>query len=260
MADPGLREGIVPLKIQHIDAPCHIYYNIIGDLSSNSPRLIVLHGGPGTGHEYLLPTGDESFGRKLCDGPGYRILGHSWGRRIAVTFATTQPRVLQRLVLASGIASSRGWVEGIQIIRRQLPSDAQLAIDEEEQKGNFESARFRDAMSVFFRNYLCRAKPFPPKELLPERGQDSGPSPLDCTGSFRDWSCTPYLHQIAVPTLVYNGEFDTSHDITTVPFFEHIPRVRWITFPDAGHICHLERPELAWKEFRIVGEFLTQKK
>jgi L-proline amide hydrolase len=69
-------------------------------------------------------------------------------------------------------------VEGIQIIRRQLPSDTQLAIDEgieEEQKGNFDSTRFKDAMDVFFRNYFCRTEPFPPKELLPERGQD-------CTG------------------------------------------------------------------------------
>jgi hypothetical protein len=65
------------------------------------------------------------------------------------------------------IARSRSWVEGIQIIRRRLPSDSQLAIGEEEHKGNFESARFRDAMSVFFCNYLCRAKPFPPKKLLP---------------------------------------------------------------------------------------------
>jgi pimeloyl-ACP methyl ester carboxylesterase len=123
----------------------------MGDLSSNSPRLVVLHGGPGTGHEYLLPfgrlwqqfgipvvlydqigcaasthlpqtTGDESFGQEslflaeldnlldflqLRDGPGYRILDHSWGGRIAVTFATTQPRGLQRLVIASGITSSR---------------------------------------------------------------------------------------------------------------------------------------------------------
>jgi pimeloyl-ACP methyl ester carboxylesterase len=77
-------------------------------------------------------------------------------------------------------------------------------------------------------------------------------------GSFRDWTCIPRLHQIAVPTLVYNGEFDTSHDITTVPFFENIPRVRWITFPDAGHMCHLERP--AEKVLRTVGEFLTQEK
>jgi hypothetical protein len=60
-------------------------------------------------------------------------------------------------------------VEGIQILRRQLPSDTQLAIDEgieEEQKGNFDSARFREAMNVFFRNYFCRTEPFPPKELL----------------------------------------------------------------------------------------------
>jgi proline-specific peptidase len=211
MADTDLQEGTVSFKIQHIDTPCHTYYKIIGDLSSNSPRLVVLHGGPGTGHEYLLPfeclwqqfgipvvfydqigcaasthlpqtAGDESFWQEslfmaeldnlldslqLRDGPGYHILGHSWGGRIAVAFAATQPKGLQRLVLASGIASSRTYVDGIQILRRQLPPDTQLAIDEEEQKGNFDSARFRDAMNVFFRNYFCRSEPFPPKELLP---------------------------------------------------------------------------------------------
>jgi pimeloyl-ACP methyl ester carboxylesterase len=86
-----------------------------------------------------------------------------------------------------------------------------------------------------------------------------GPSPLDFTGSFRDWTCIPRLHQINVPTLMYNGDFDTSHDVTLVPLFEHIPRVRWITFTDAAHMCHLERPELAEKVFRTVGEFLMQK-
>ena len=65
------------------------------------------------------------------------------------------------------------------------------------------------------------------------------------------------MHQIAVPTLIYNGEFDTSHDETVAPF-EHIPRVRWITFPNAGHMCHLEGPELREEVLRVVGEFLTQ--
>ena len=213
MADLHLQEGTVPFQIQHqhIDIPCHTYYKIIGDLSSNSPRLVILHGGPGTGHEYLLPfgclwqqfgipvvfydqigcaasthlpqtAGDESFWQeslfqaelnnlldslRLRDGPGYHILGHSWGSRIAASFASTQPPGLQRLVLASGIASSRSWVEGIHIIRKQLTSAAQLAIDEEEQKGDFDSARFRAGMDEFFRNYFCRANPFPPKELLP---------------------------------------------------------------------------------------------
>jgi pimeloyl-ACP methyl ester carboxylesterase len=104
---------------------------------------------------------------QLRDGPGYHILGHSWGGRIAAAFAATQPQGLQRLVLASGIASSHSWVEGIQIICKQLPSDAQSAINEGEQKGNLDSTRFKSAMDVFFRNYFCRAEPFPPKELLP---------------------------------------------------------------------------------------------
>jgi pimeloyl-ACP methyl ester carboxylesterase len=79
-------------------------------------------------------------------------------------------------------------------------------------------------------------------------------------GSFKDWTCIPRLHQIAVPTLLYNGEFDTSHDITLTPFFEHISRIRWVTFANAGHICHLERSEIAEKVYRLVGEFLTQAK
>lgn len=313
MSDAEVQEGTVPFAIQRIDTPCQTYYKIIGDLSSKSPRLVVLHGGPGTGHEYLLPfgrlwkdfgipvvfydqigcgasthlpqtAGDESFWNEslflaeldnlldslqLRDGPGYHILGHSWGGRLAPAFAASQPRGLRRLVIASGISSTASYVEGLQLIRKQLPSDMQLAINEGEQERNYDSPRFKDAMNVFFRKYFCRSEPFPPAELLPAfkhmsedqtvRDTIAGSFPLNCTGSYRDWTCIPRLHQITAPTLVYNGEFDTSHDITTVPFFENIPRVRWLTFADAGHMCHLERPEIAERVFRVVGEFLTQK-
>lgn len=211
MGDPNVRDGTVPFKIQGIDALCHTYFKIVGDLSSNSPRLVVLHGGPGTGHEYLLPfgrlwqqlgipvvfydqigcgasshlpetSGDESFWQEslfiaeldnlldalqLRDGHGYHILGHSWGGRIAAAFGSTQPKGLQRLILASGISSTRSYLEGLQLIRKKLAPDVRSAIDEEEKKGDFEGARFKDAMRAFFREYFCRAEPFPPKELLP---------------------------------------------------------------------------------------------
>jgi proline-specific peptidase len=103
---------------------------------------------------------------QLREGPSYHILGQSWGSRIAAAFAATQPRGLRRLVLASGIASSYTWVQGIRAISKQLPSDVQLAINEEEASGNFDSPRFRDAMNVFFKTYICRVEPFPPKDLV----------------------------------------------------------------------------------------------
>lgn len=68
-----------------------------------------------------------------------------------------------------------------------------------------------------------------------------GPSVHRANGSLNGWTSIPRLAEITAPTLVYNGEFDTSHDIGQVPYFELIPRVRWITFPDGGHMCHLEQ-------------------
>lgn len=72
------------------------------------------------------------------------------------------------------------------------------------------------------------------------------------------WSSIPRLPQITASTLIYNGEYDTSHDIGQVPFFELNPRVRWITFANAGHMCHLDSGEVKEKVLKVVGEFLTQ--
>lgn len=59
MATNPVCEGKAPFKIPSItDEPCFTYYKIIGNLSCGNTPLIVLHGGPGTGHEYLLTFSD----------------------------------------------------------------------------------------------------------------------------------------------------------------------------------------------------------
>jgi pimeloyl-ACP methyl ester carboxylesterase len=70
----------------------------------------------------------------------------------------------------------------------------------------------------------------------------------------------PRLPQITANTLIYNGEDDTSADISQEPFFELIPRVRWITFQDGSHMCHLDCGGLREWVLKVVGEFLTQHK
>lgn len=50
-------EGEVEFKAPGAGKPCKTWYKVFGDLKSGPP-LIGLHGGPGAGHEYLLPLVD----------------------------------------------------------------------------------------------------------------------------------------------------------------------------------------------------------
>ncbi|KAI0893407.1 proline-specific peptidase [Annulohypoxylon nitens] len=54
------KEGTVEFKVAGLDQPCQTWYKIVGDLNSSAAPLIVLHGGPGACHEYLLPMTDLS--------------------------------------------------------------------------------------------------------------------------------------------------------------------------------------------------------
>lgn len=57
-----ITEGEVPLDVPAAGKPCHTWYKLFGSLDATTtaagPILIALHGGPGAGHEYLMPLVD----------------------------------------------------------------------------------------------------------------------------------------------------------------------------------------------------------
>ncbi|KAI1817224.1 proline-specific peptidase [Poronia punctata] len=309
-----IREGKIPFNIPSIDEPCYTYYKTIGDLSlgasSSSPPVIILHGGPGAGHEYLITfsalwdkygipvifydqigcgssthlrekAGDEGFWQErlfrdeldnLIDhfdlrATGFHIFGQSWGGMLGSAFAARRPEGLRRLVLASALASNELAERGTRLIRDGMPADLRRALDEAEEKDVYEGEGYTRAMDYLSRKHVCRADPYPPVELLPSLrnvrddftvyGTMMGRTYLKVKGTLKTWTVIPRLPNVAVPTLVYNGEYDTSHDVAQVPFFELIPRVRWVTLPGAGHMCHLEDGGLRERVLKLVGEFLT---
>lgn len=59
MASTPTKDGKLAFPIPgHPEISSETYYKIIGNLSSDIPPLVVLHGGPGVGHEYLLTFAD----------------------------------------------------------------------------------------------------------------------------------------------------------------------------------------------------------
>ncbi|KAL9093879.1 MAG: hypothetical protein Q9165_003802 [Trypethelium subeluteriae] len=211
MATKPSTSGTIPFNIPSISSPCFTYYKVFGNISSGAPPVVVVHGGPGGGHEYLLPfaelwtcyglpvvfydqigcassthlpqtAGDKSFWQEslfileldnlidhlhLRDGPGFHLLGQSWGGMLGAAFASCRPRGLRRLVLASALASKELSIRGIQLLRKQLPQDTQEALDDAEQKGEYDSPTYQNALAIFYRKHLCRVEPFPPEELVP---------------------------------------------------------------------------------------------
>lgn len=82
------------------------------------------------------------------------------------TFAASRPKGLQRLVLASGLASKDLSIRSIQLRRSELPKDVLQVMEECEQKQDYENPAYLEAQNVFNKTFVCRQEP-PPPELLP---------------------------------------------------------------------------------------------
>ena len=56
-----------------------------------------------------------------------------------------------------------------------------------------------------------------------------------------------------MPTLVVNGKADFAQDFASRPFFERIPKVKWLTLENSSHMPFWEEREHYNK---LVEEFL----
>ena len=58
---------------------------------------------------------------------------------------------------------------------------------------------------------------------------------------------------VRVPTFVINGRKDIAQDFVVAPFFERIPKVRWVQFGESSHMPFVEERE---RYFSVVAGFL----
>ena len=159
--------------------------------------LLLLHGGPGMGHDYLLPLealADErpvifydqlGCGRSDApDDPGlYRIdrfvrevgalrsalglrrivlFGNSWGSMLAIEYmiVTGGPGV-ERLILSGALASVPQAVAGMGRLLDALPDGAGARIRALEAQGKTDGPEYDRLVQLFYDTHLCRLNPKP---------------------------------------------------------------------------------------------------
>lgn len=110
---------------------------------------------------------------KLRDGPGFHLFGQSWGGMLGADFASSRPRGLRRLVLASALASYETMLQGVKLLRAQLEPEQQTVLDKAERsalQGNFEdwesSHLISEITGAMSKKHIFRGSTMPP-ELAP---------------------------------------------------------------------------------------------
>lgn len=176
------------------------WYRVTGDLHASRPPLVVVHGGPGSTHDYLLSLAGlaragwpvvhydqlgnggsthlpdrgadfwtvqlfldelDNLLQRLGIAGSYVLFGQSWGGMLAAKHAAARPPGLRGLVIANAPASYELWRQEMKVLRDQLPPGVNETLLRHEAAGTTDSPEYTKAMIPFYRRHVCRLDPWP---------------------------------------------------------------------------------------------------
>jgi len=174
-----------------------IWYRANG-LDRTGAPLVVIGGGPGMSHHYLLPlvalAGDrpvvlyDQLDTGNADRPGAKAnwtvdryarevealraalgfdrivpAGHSWGGLLAYEYALAHPEACAALVLMSPCLSAKRWTEDTRALIAEMPAYIGRIIDECEAVGAYDDPGYQHANAEFSKRHVRRVEPRPPE-------------------------------------------------------------------------------------------------
>lgn len=164
--------------------------------TSRSIPLIIIHGGPGFPHDYLLNLAALSENRPVifydqlgcglspCKTDnslwqmkrfveellsvitflGYEkvnLLGHSWGTCVAAEFYFAYPDLLKNLIFASPCLSIPLWVNDAQQLIKELPMEFKIILEQGNKKEDYYSMEYQNAQEEYYKQFIYRLNPMP---------------------------------------------------------------------------------------------------
>jgi len=192
------------------------WYRLVGESNAaDLPPIILCHGGPGFGHDYLAPAADMLaaagwtcvlYDQVGCGNsqhlPGapidfwsvqlfkdeltglvehlgmsedYIVLGQSWGGMLAMEHALTQPPGLRAIAVCDSPASIPLWVAEADRLRADLPPEVESTLRAHEAAGTTADLAYTAAVRVFYDRHVCRI-PWPEALLRSSAQEEADPT------------------------------------------------------------------------------------
>ena len=168
------------------------YYRIVGENTGDKKPLLLLHGGPGSTHNYFEVLDDvakdgravimyDQIGCGLSSTPSrpdlwtpevwvdelvalrehlnldeVHILGQSWGGMLAIQYAVNRkPKGVKSYIMSSTLPSAAIWEKEQRRRITYLPQDMQDAIAEAERTNDYSSEEYQRAEAAFMLRYTA---------------------------------------------------------------------------------------------------------
>ena len=219
------------------------WYRVTGDLASGLAPLVVLHGGPGVPHDYVLsltalanqgravihydqfgcgysshfPERGEDFWTvplfldeldnllvHLGIADGYHLLGQSWGGMLGAEHAIRQPQGLKSLVISNSPASMALWVSEAMIQRAALPESVRDALNRHEAHDTTDDPEYLAATQVVYDQHVCRVVPNPPEVLRAMERLNEDPTVYHTMNGPNEFFCIGTLRDWSVVERVHS--------------------------------------------------------
>jgi proline-specific peptidase len=189
-----------------------VWYKVVG--AGDAVPLLILHGGPGLGHDYLEPLEALASDRPVVffdqlgcgksdlpdDASLWRIerfveevaavrntlnlgqvhlFGPSWGGWLAIEYMMGKPSGIVSLILASTSASLRQFAEETARLKATLPQEVQDRLNRYEAVDDIHNPEYEEAMMAFYTRFVCRLDPWPEPLMRTLNNFMSNPVPFE---------------------------------------------------------------------------------
>jgi len=246
--------------------------------TGEGPEVVVLHGGPGAHHDYLLPGFDAlATGRTLVyydqrgggrspvgrDVPvGWRehvadldamrdvwgqdrlhLCGYSWGALLAMLYAIAHPDRVASLALVSPAPAAKGE-RGVyeQALAERNTTPELIAARVELQQGGMRSSNIAAYNKRLFELAVTGYfhDPMRARELTPFR--ITGRTQQEVWNSLGDdFDLRPALAKLTIPAIVIHGD-DDPIPLGTAAATAAALRAPLVVLPSCGHVPYVEAP------------------
>ena len=174
----------------------HVWTQRIG---SGAVKVLLLHGGPGASHDYLVNFADhlpqagyelyfyDQLGSWHSDQPDdpslwtvdrfreeveevrrdlglddFVLVGHSWGGMLAIEYALKYQQHLRGLVISDMVASIPRYVAGVNRLLQEMPADQRAILEKYEAGGDYDNPEYQEVLfGQLYAQHICRLDPWP---------------------------------------------------------------------------------------------------